>query len=399
RRYCRLLGYETRLCFGVEKSWEVSARLHLLHPSCRALPASFPPTLVKGVYSAQIFKVGSWESSASGPAHRKKSGRAVGLSLPTFVSPRTQASIRKGSRPQVESRRLRVLRPAGGAVGWRAVSAQGSGREARAAAAAAAARVTAPAVVAARPPHLRLGARHGGGCGGDARVPGGAETAAERAAHPRVRPALGAWAPRHRALAGVSAGPGASASLGGTSCDFLPSCLEPVICSKCSCSSRTLLDWQSRHHLGGEPKEGGVSMDISITPSSLQVKTPEGCTELQLPAEVRLVPSSCGGLRYVPGDGLHLRLQVRAESNAKLVSMFNQSSQAQECCTFYCQSCGEVIIRDRLSSAWESDISIHSLTLPSATCLELLLILSRNNATLPPSLRYMNSFQVAFLKM
>lgn len=88
-------------------------------------------------------------------------------------------------------------------------------------------------------------------------------------------------------------------------------------------------------------------MDISITPSSLQVKTPEGCTELQLPAEVRLVPSSCGGLRYVPGDGLHLRLQVQAESNAKLVSMFNQSSQAQECCTFYCQSCGEVIIRDR----------------------------------------------------
>lgn len=57
-------------------------------------------------------------------------------------------------------------------------------------------------------------------------------------------------------------------------------------------------------------------MDISITPSSLQVKTPEGCTELQLPAEVRLVPSSCGGLRYVPGDGLHLRLQVQAESNA-----------------------------------------------------------------------------------
>ncbi|KAK1338220.1 hypothetical protein QTO34_001334 [Cnephaeus nilssonii] len=47
----------------------------------------------------------------------------------------------------------------------------------------------------------------------------------------------------------------------------------------------------------------------------------------------------------------------------------------------------------RLVSSWESDISVHSLTLPSATCLELLLILSRNNATLPPSLRCMNSFQ------
>ncbi|XP_077911168.1 E3 ubiquitin-protein ligase E3D isoform X2 [Halichoerus grypus] len=98
----------------------------------------------------------------------------------------------------------------------------------------------------------------------------------------------------------------------------------------------------------GEPKEGGMPMDISLAPCSLQVKTPEGCTELQLPAEVRLVPSSCRGLQYVPGDGLHLRVQVRAEpDDTKLISVFNQSSQAQGCCTFYCQSCGEVVIRNR----------------------------------------------------
>ncbi|XP_047413007.1 E3 ubiquitin-protein ligase E3D isoform X4 [Sciurus carolinensis] len=54
---------------------------------------------------------------------------------------------------------------------------------------------------------------------------------------------------------------------------------------------------------------------------------------------------------------------------------------------------------EKHASSWESDISVHSLTLPAATCLELLLILSRSNATLPPSLRQMNSFQVAFLKM
>ncbi|XP_061283286.1 E3 ubiquitin-protein ligase E3D isoform X4 [Bos javanicus] len=46
-----------------------------------------------------------------------------------------------------------------------------------------------------------------------------------------------------------------------------------------------------------------------------------------------------------------------------------------------------------LSSLWENDLSVHSLTLPSTTCLELLLILSKSNATLPPSLRCMNSFQ------
>ncbi|XP_012575941.1 PREDICTED: E3 ubiquitin-protein ligase E3D [Condylura cristata] len=371
---------------------------------------------------------------------------------------------------------------------------------------------------------------------------------------------------------------------------------------------------QSALLIVGEQKEEGLSMDISITPSSLQMKTPDSCTEISLPAEVRLVPSSCRGLQFVAGDGVHLRLQARAEFSTKLTSMFNQSSQAQECWTFYCQSCGEVIIRDRkllrvlplpsenwgalvgewcchpdpfankplhpqendcfigdsfflvnlrsdlwqpnleltseemhcvssenhfklkpkantkvickrckvmlgenvssettkfymteiiiqpsernfsiisrsqfvqsvitqclvelssarstfrfaiqgedgkvyillwllnsdslviesfgnskivkkfpllenilkadsssawtavkvlyqpciknrnktLTSTWEGDISVHCLTLPSATCLELLLILSMNNATLPPSLRYMNSFQVAFLKM
>ncbi|XP_059886279.1 E3 ubiquitin-protein ligase E3D isoform X4 [Delphinus delphis] len=280
----------------------------------------------------------------------------------------------------------------------------------------------------------------------------------------------------------------------------------------------------------GVPDEGGLPMDVCITPTSLQMKSPGGCTELWLPAGVRLVPSSCRGLRHVAGDGLHLRLQARAEFCTKLISVFNQSSQAQECCTFYCQSCGEIIMRNRkllrvlplphenwgalvdewcchpnpfankplhpqendcftgdcfflvnlrrdlqqprpevapvetgclssenhlkmkpkantkvickrckvmlgetvssglslyrallpsawwnspllealldslfkdttakrtswLASSWESDVSVHCLTLPSATCLELLLILSRSNATLPPSLRCMNSFQ------
>ncbi|OBS79881.1 hypothetical protein A6R68_21918, partial [Neotoma lepida] len=64
-----------------------------------------------------------------------------------------------------------------------------------------------------------------------------------------------------------------------------------------------------------EPDEGGMHLDISITPTSLLMRTPDGCTETQLPAEVRLVPSSCGGLKYISGDGLHLRLQAHTESS------------------------------------------------------------------------------------
>uniref|UniRef100_A0A8C3WNS5 Ubiquitin protein ligase E3D n=1 Tax=Catagonus wagneri TaxID=51154 RepID=A0A8C3WNS5_9CETA len=62
-----------------------------------------------------------------------------------------------------------------------------------------------------------------------------------------------------------------------------------------------------------DPEEGLLPMDVSVTPSWLRVKTPGGCTELELPAEVRLVPSSCRGLQLVPGEGLHLRLQAQAE--------------------------------------------------------------------------------------
>ncbi|XP_017598314.1 PREDICTED: E3 ubiquitin-protein ligase E3D isoform X3 [Corvus brachyrhynchos] len=52
-----------------------------------------------------------------------------------------------------------------------------------------------------------------------------------------------------------------------------------------------------------------------------------------------------------------------------------------------------------LADAWENDMGVHPLKFPSETCLELLLILGLSTASLPPSLRCMNSFQVAFLKM
>ncbi|NXI91053.1 UBE3D ligase, partial [Psophia crepitans] len=47
-----------------------------------------------------------------------------------------------------------------------------------------------------------------------------------------------------------------------------------------------------------------------------------------------------------------------------------------------------------IADTWENDIGVHSLKLPSETCMELLLILGLSTASLPPSLRYMNPFQV-----
>ncbi|XP_072498791.1 E3 ubiquitin-protein ligase E3D isoform X10 [Notamacropus eugenii] len=265
-----------------------------------------------------------------------------------------------------------------------------------------------------------------------------------------------------------------------------------------------------------EPKQGSLPVDVSITPSVLKMKTLEQCREINFPPEVRLVPSSLRGLQYVSGDGIHMRLLVQADLNKKLVSTLNQSLETPKCYVFYCQSCGEIILKERkllrvlplpsgnwnalveewcchpdpfsnkplnpgvndcfigdthllvnlrsdscapgpeiaqveihqpsesyleskpkantkiickrckamlgesgssgttkfyiteiiiqpsgrdfdmiprLASSWENDIGVHSLVLPSQTCLELLLILSRSNDSLPPSLQYMNSFQ------
>uniref|UniRef100_A0A8D2Q9Q7 Uncharacterized protein n=1 Tax=Varanus komodoensis TaxID=61221 RepID=A0A8D2Q9Q7_VARKO len=53
--------------------------------------------------------------------------------------------------------------------------------------------------------------------------------------------------------------------------------------------------------------------DITVLPSLLELKSGGGSKSIPLPPEVRIVPSSCRGLQYVPGDGLHMRLRVQAD--------------------------------------------------------------------------------------
>uniref|UniRef100_A0A5F8GVX6 E3 ubiquitin-protein ligase E3D n=1 Tax=Monodelphis domestica TaxID=13616 RepID=A0A5F8GVX6_MONDO len=96
-----------------------------------------------------------------------------------------------------------------------------------------------------------------------------------------------------------------------------------------------------------EPKQGSLPMDVSLTPSVLKMKTLEQCREIKFPAEVRLVPSSLRGLQYISGDGIHMRLLVQADLNKKLVTALNQSLQAQKCYVFHCQTCGEIIVKER----------------------------------------------------
>ncbi|XP_043366498.1 E3 ubiquitin-protein ligase E3D isoform X1 [Dermochelys coriacea] len=96
-----------------------------------------------------------------------------------------------------------------------------------------------------------------------------------------------------------------------------------------------------------EPKAGNLPVDITVAPGSLEIKSCQACKMINFPAEVRIVPSSCRGLQYIAGDGLHVRLQVQADSNTKLISTLSESLKAQKSCIFYCQSCGEIIIKER----------------------------------------------------
>ncbi|XP_048351312.1 E3 ubiquitin-protein ligase E3D isoform X2 [Sphaerodactylus townsendi] len=89
------------------------------------------------------------------------------------------------------------------------------------------------------------------------------------------------------------------------------------------------------------------TMDITVNPSSVEVKKGDDCRTLSLPPEVRIVPSSCRGLQYVPGDGLHVRLLVQAGLSTKSISALEDSLKSKKSCTFYCQTCGEIIIKDR----------------------------------------------------
>ncbi|XP_074902612.1 E3 ubiquitin-protein ligase E3D isoform X2 [Buteo buteo] len=73
-----------------------------------------------------------------------------------------------------------------------------------------------------------------------------------------------------------------------------------------------------------------------------------GCRAAALPAGVSLAPSSCRGLRRLPGDGLHLRMRLRRPPpSADLVFSLRESLKPQKNYVFYCQSCGDIIVKDR----------------------------------------------------
>ncbi|XP_042672565.1 E3 ubiquitin-protein ligase E3D isoform X1 [Centrocercus urophasianus] len=88
--------------------------------------------------------------------------------------------------------------------------------------------------------------------------------------------------------------------------------------------------------------------DISVAPGRLEVRSSSACGVAALPPGVSLAPSSCRGLRRLHGDGLHLHLRLRGVPRAP-ESAYNlrESLKPQKSYIFYCQSCGDIIVKER----------------------------------------------------
>ncbi|NXX42254.1 UBE3D ligase, partial [Tricholaema leucomelas] len=89
-------------------------------------------------------------------------------------------------------------------------------------------------------------------------------------------------------------------------------------------------------------------VDVCVSADRLEVRSGESCEAAALPAGVRLAPSSCRGLRCLPGEGLHLRLRLRRLlPSADLVFNLRESLKPQKSYIFSCQSCGDIIVEGR----------------------------------------------------
>ncbi|XP_056199535.1 E3 ubiquitin-protein ligase E3D isoform X2 [Falco biarmicus] len=97
-----------------------------------------------------------------------------------------------------------------------------------------------------------------------------------------------------------------------------------------------------------EAERPSSPVDVSVAAERLEVRSGGSCEAAALPAGVRLAPSSCRGLQRLPGGGLHLRTGLRRPPpRADVVFTLRESLKPQKNYVFYCQSCGDIIVKDR----------------------------------------------------
>ncbi|KAI5606591.1 E3 ubiquitin-protein ligase E3D [Silurus asotus] len=90
--------------------------------------------------------------------------------------------------------------------------------------------------------------------------------------------------------------------------------------------------------------------EVSVTSgdSALKIHIPDGIYEVKLPPEVSLVERSCPKSPELNADGLHVRVRLKVGQCPEAQDSAVQHLRAQRSYCFLCQSCGAVLLKDRV---------------------------------------------------
>ncbi|XP_053349605.1 E3 ubiquitin-protein ligase E3D [Clarias gariepinus] len=96
-----------------------------------------------------------------------------------------------------------------------------------------------------------------------------------------------------------------------------------------------------------------VAKDISLVnvssgDTAIQIHIPDGVFDVKLPPEVRLVEGSCQKSPELSADGLHIRVRLKLGQCSEAPGSAIQHLRAQRSYCILCQSCGDMLLKDRV---------------------------------------------------
>ncbi|KAF4087938.1 hypothetical protein AMELA_G00077290 [Ameiurus melas] len=89
-------------------------------------------------------------------------------------------------------------------------------------------------------------------------------------------------------------------------------------------------------------------VNVSSGDSVLKIHIPDAIYEVKLPPKISLVEGSCRKSPELNVDGLHVRVRLKVDQCSEAQDSAIQHLKAQRCYCFLCQSCGAMLLKDRI---------------------------------------------------
>ncbi|XP_036444002.1 E3 ubiquitin-protein ligase E3D isoform X1 [Colossoma macropomum] len=94
--------------------------------------------------------------------------------------------------------------------------------------------------------------------------------------------------------------------------------------------------------------EDRAEINVSSGDSALKIRAPDGEYQVKLTPGVSLVEGSCQKSAEVNDDELHIRLRLKVDQYSEASDSVIERLRAQEKYCFLCQSCGAMLLKDRV---------------------------------------------------